>query len=62
MKKYEVGLQDHEPRVVTGVRWVHITKARDFSRKFKNAEAMATWLARDENSELEIHTIERVNQ
>lgn len=53
----ESNLQDHEPRIVSGVRGV---KSKSFSKKFANQAAMEKWLDRDDVSgDVEIYQVER---
>lgn len=53
--RYEADLQDHEPRIVSGVRGV---RSRFFNRRFKNATQMERWL--DANgADCEIYEIRR---
>lgn len=53
---YEKDLEDHEPRIVSGVKGM---KSRPFSKKFKNADHMEKWLDSDVAGDHEVHYISR---
>ena len=52
----ERGLQDHEPRIVSGVKGM---KSKSFSKKFPHAKAMEKWMDSDDYGNHEVHRIER---
>lgn len=54
---YEADLEDHEPRIVSGVKGL---KSKPFSKKFKNAEHMEKWFDSDAAGDHEVHHIARV--
>lgn len=51
---YELGLEDHEPRVVKGV---HGLKNSNFTKKFPNRAAQERWM--DQNPNYEVHQVQR---
>lgn len=51
---YELGLQDHEPRVVKGVRGL---KSLNFTKKFPNHAAQERWM--DRNPDYEVRQVQR---
>lgn len=53
---YEKGLQDHEPRVVSGVKGA---KSKPFTKKFPHQKAMEKWMDSDDYSNHDVHRIER---
>lgn len=52
----ERGLQDHEPRIVSGVKGM---KSKPFSKKFPHQKAMEKWMDSDDYGNHEVHRIER---
>jgi hypothetical protein len=52
----ERGLQDHEPRIVSGVKGM---KSKPFSKKFPHAKAMDKWMDSDDYGNHEVHRIEK---
>ena len=54
--KIEKDLEDHEPRIVSGVKGM---KSRPFSKKFRNQTHMEKWIDSDDYGNHEIHTIQR---
>jgi hypothetical protein len=53
--KYEAGLQEHEPRRVTGVKGLN---SKPFERRFRSAAAMGRWLEKEAGN-VEIYAVER---
>ena len=55
----EQGLEDHHPRIVSGVKGV---KSKPFIKHFKNAKAMDNWMERDDVAgDYTIHRIEKAS-
>jgi hypothetical protein len=52
----ERGLQDHEPRIVSGVKGM---KSKPFSKKFPHAKSMEKWMDSDDYGNHEVHRIEK---
>ena len=52
----ERGLQDHEPRIVSGGKGM---KSNSFSKKFPHQKAMEKWMDSDDYGNHEVHRIER---
>jgi hypothetical protein len=52
----ERGLEDHEPRIVSGVKGM---KSTSFSKKFPHAKAMDKWMDSDDYGDHEVHRIEK---
>jgi hypothetical protein len=52
----ERGLQDHEPRIVSGVKGMN---SKSFSKKFPHAKAMEKWMDSDDYGNHEVHRIEK---
>ncbi len=51
--KYQVGLNDDEPRMVSGVKGA---KSRSFLRRFSNAAAMNKWIEK-QDGDIEIYEV-----
>jgi hypothetical protein len=54
--KIEANLQDHEPRIVSGVKGL---KSTPFTKRFRNQAAMERWLDSDNAGSYDIYQIER---
>jgi hypothetical protein len=55
----EQGLEDHHPRIVSGVKGV---KSKPFIKHFKNAKAMDNWMERDDVAgDYTIHRVEKAS-
>lgn len=55
----EQGLEDHHPRIVSGVKGV---KSKPFIKHFKNAKAMENWMERDDVvGDYTIHRVEKAS-
>jgi len=53
---YERDLEDHEPRIVSGVKGV---KSKPFTKRFPHQKAMEKWMDSDDYSNHDVHRIER---
>lgn len=59
MTAVEKGLEDHEPRIVSGVKGA---KSKSFSKKFRNQAHMEKWMDSDDYGNHEVHHISKVNE
>ena len=54
--RVEHGLEDHHPRIVSGVKGM---KSKPFSKKFKNQEHMEKWMDSEDYGNHDVHQIEK---